>query len=161
MFIPSVSTFCVTDEIPFFIQLVAPSGYLDLREGEEPTLQVSLGRQVGVSIQEAFVWRDTTSSQGVVRLLSSGSIPRPSLDDTTPGAAAAALSSHSDSLLARGFKRGRTVKGTKGEIIENGKMKTWEWKGTVCNSGIQVGGCATEVMVINVSVLVTSGRWGS
>jgi len=27
-------------------------------------------------------------------------------------------------------------------------MKTWEWKGAVCNVGIEVGGCSTEVLVI-------------
>ena len=153
LFIPSVSSFCVTDEIPFFIQLVAPAGYLHLKDGEEPTLQVSLRRRIGISIQEASIWRDMTSSQGVVKPLSSGTLYRPSLDAPEPGPSALSLKlkPSSESILTRGFKRNRTIKGTREERIDNGKMKTWEWKGTVCNNGIKVGGCNTDVLVLNVS----------
>ena len=48
------------------------------------------------------------------------------------------------------------MKGEGEDKVENGKVKTWEWKGTVCNNGTKVGGCATDVMVINVSVLCFS-----
>lgn len=150
MFIPSVSAFCVTDEIPFFLQLVAPAGHLDLKDGEEPTLQVSLQRQVGISVQETFVWKDATSSQGAFKSLPSrNTIPR-------PGSSGALSSSPSgESLLTRGFKRNRTVKGARGERVENGAMKTWEWNGTVTNVGVKVGGCSTDVLVINVSTLLS------
>ncbi|KAF9646944.1 hypothetical protein BDM02DRAFT_3262020 [Thelephora ganbajun] len=148
LFIPSVSAFCVTDEIPFFLQLVAPAGYLNLKEGEEPTLQVSLQRQVGVSIQEIFIRRDTISSQGVVKSLPSGTIPQPSLA-TLASEAGVSSNSSGESILTRGFKKNRNVKGTRGDRIENGETKTWEWQGTVCNGRVKAGGCTTEVMVIN------------
>ena len=127
---------------------MAPAGYLDLKDGEEPTLQASLQRQVGVSIQEAFLWRDTTSSQGVLEPLSSGTIPQPSLDLLVPEAVVPPSSS-GESILTRTFKR--SVRGTRGRRVENGAMKTWEWKGAVQTVGIEVGGCSTEVLVINVS----------
>lgn len=92
-----------------------------------------------------------TSSQGVVKPLSSGTLSRPSLDVPPSGPPTLSLKPSSDSILTRGFKRNRTIKGTRGEKIENGKLKTWEWKGTVCNKGIKVGGCMTDVLVINVS----------
>lgn len=38
--------------------------------------------------------------------------------------------------------------------MENVKVKTWEWKGTVCNKGIKVGGCTADVLVINVSAIL-------
>ena len=98
------------------------------------------------------MWRDTTSSQGVVESLPSGTIPPPSLDAPTSEAVVSSNSS-GESILARGFRRNRSVKSTGGERFENGAMKTWEWKGTVRHSGIRVGGCSTEVMIINVSVL--------
>ncbi|KAF9778027.1 hypothetical protein BJ322DRAFT_1094457 [Thelephora terrestris] len=147
LFIPAVSAFCVTDEIPFFLQFVAPAGYFDLTEGEEPTLQVSLRRQVGLSIQETSLWRDMTSSQGFVKLLSSATHSRSTLDVPTPGPPALTSKSSSESILSRGFRRHRIAK--RDEIVENGKLKTWEWKGTVCNNGVKVGGCTTDVMVIN------------
>lgn len=148
LFIPSVTSFCVTDEIPFFIQLVAPAGYIDLKEGEDPTLQVSLRRRIGISIQEASIWRDMTSSQGVVKPLSSGTLSRPSLDAPPSRVPALSLKPSSESILTRGFRRNR-VKSTTGGRVENGKVKTWEWKGTVCNKGIKVGGCTADVLVIN------------
>ena len=30
--------------------------------------------------------------------------------------------------------------------------RTWEWKGTVCNIGVRVGGCSSKVLVIDVSI---------
>jgi len=149
LFIPSVSAFCVTDEIPFFIQLVAPAGYFDLKGGEEPTLQVSLRRQVGISIQESSIWRDMTSSQGVVQPLSSGTLSRSNLEATTSGTPVLAAKPSTESILTRGFRRNRSVKCASGERAENGKVKMWEWGGTVCNKGIKVGGCTTGVLVIN------------
>jgi len=130
---------------------VVPAGHPDLKESEQPSLQVTLQRKVGVSVQEMLMWSDTTSSQGVVKPLPSGTIPRSNLDALTPEAAVSSNSS-GESILTRGFRRNRNVKGTRGERVENGPMKTWEWKGTVRHSGVRVGGCSTEVMVINVSV---------
>lgn len=144
LFIPSVPTFCVTDEIPFFLQLVAPVGYLDLREGEEPKLQVSLQRQVGVSIQEVFIWKDTTSSQGVIETLPSGTFPPQDLDVTMSEAVASGSSG--ESMFTRGY---RNWKSTRSERVLTREMKTWEWRGTVRNSGVRIGGCSTEVMVIS------------
>lgn len=149
LFIPAVPTFCVTDEIPFFLQLVAPAEYFDPKEGEEPILQVSLRRQVGVSVQESAIWRDMTSSQGVVRPVSSGTLSQPPLEASSSKAPALSLKASAESILTRGFRRNRVMKGERGDNVENGKMKTWEWKGTVCNNGVKVGGCATDVMVIN------------
>lgn len=95
-----------------------------------------------------------TSSQGVVKLLSSGTLSPPSLDNA-PARRAPALSlkPSTESILTRGFKRSRSIKGTRGEKFENGGIKTWEWKGTVFSKGVTVGGCATDVLVINVSAL--------
>lgn len=141
-----------------------PAGYFDLKD-EEPTLQVSLQRQVGVSIQDIFVWKDTTSSKGMFKSLPSGTIPQSNLDTPTPEAVVPS-SSPGESILTRTFRRNRSIKGTRGERVENGAMKTWEWKGTVCNIGVTVGGCSTEVLVINVSVfylltfLCSCERWG-
>jgi hypothetical protein len=98
-----------------------------------------------------------TSSQGVVKSLSSGTLSRPSLDIPTSGPPALSLKPSSESILTRGFKRNRTIKGTRGERNENGTVKTWEWKGTVCNNGIKVGGCSTGVLVLNVSPLFVTG----
>ena len=92
-----------------------------------------------------------TSSQGVVKPLSSGTLSRPSLDPPARGPPALSLKPSSESILTRGFKRNRTVKGTRGEASENVKVNTWEWKGSVCNKGIKVGGCMANVLVINVS----------
>lgn len=147
LFIPSVPTFCVTDEIPFFLQLVAPVGYLDQKEDGEPKLRVSLRRQVGVSIQEVFVWKDTTSSQGVIEPLASGAFPPQDLDVTTSEAPVSSSSS-GESMLTRGFRKWN-ARGTRGERVETKEMKTWEWKGAVRNNGIRIGGCSTNVMVIN------------
>ena len=133
---------------------MAPAGYLDLKDGEEPTLQVSLQRQVGISVQEVLVWKDTTSSRGVLRSLPSGTIPRSNLDPLTPEAVVPPSPSD-ESILTRKFKRSRSVKSTRGERVENGAMKTWEWKGAVCNVGIEVGGCSTEVLVIKVSIFLS------
>ena len=124
---------------------MAPVGFLDLREGEEPKLQVSLQRQVGVSIQEVFIWKDTTSSQGVVEPLPSGTFPPEDLDVTTSEAVASGSSG--ESMLTRGF---RNWKSMRGERVSTTEMKTWEWKGTVRNNGVRIGGCSTEVMVISV-----------
>jgi hypothetical protein len=145
-----VSTFCVTDEIPFFLQLSAPAVYLDLKEGEAPRLEVALQRQVGVSIQEVLVWRDMTSSQGVVEPLLPGTIPPPDpgVPASDPGPDS---STFGESRLTFGFKRSRSVNDMKVGKAGNLEMKTWEWRGTVRNSGVTVGGCLTEVMVINVS----------
>ena len=133
---------------------MAPAGCLDLKDGEEPTLQVSLQRHVGLSIQEAFIWKDTTSSQGELKSLPSGTIPRSSFDRLAPEAAVSPGCSD-ESTLTRKFKRNRSAKGTRGERVENGAIKTWEWKGVVQNVGIEVGGCSTEVLVINVSVFLS------
>ena len=91
-----------------------------------------------------------TNSQGVFQSLPSGTVSRSGLDVVTSEAVVPS-SSPAESILTRGFKKNRNVKGAKGERVENGAMKTWEWKGTVCNIGIRVGGCSTEVMIINVS----------
>ena len=93
-----------------------------------------------------------TSSQGVVKHLSSGTLTRPSLDTaTTSDPPALTQKPSTESLFTRGFRRNK-VKTPTGEKIEDGKVKTWEWKGSVYNQGITVGGCDTEVLVINVSV---------
>jgi len=125
---------------------VAPVGYLDLREGEVPKLQVSLQRQVGVSIQEVFIWKDTTSSQGVIESLPSGTFPLQDLDVTMSEAVASGSSG--ESMLTRGY---RNWKSTRGERVLTREMKTWEWRGTVRNNGVRIGGCSTEVMVISVN----------
>lgn len=148
----------MTDEIPFFLQLVAPVGYFDQKGDEEPALQVSLRRQVGVSIQEVFIWKDTTSSQGVVKSLPSGTIPKPDVDISTSETITPSNSS-GGSGFARGFMRHRSFRALRGEKIDNGATRTWEWEGTVCNSGIKIGGCSTDVLVINVSVFRTSFRY--
>ena len=121
-----------------------------MKKGEEPSLDVSLQRQVGVSIQDTFAWMDSTSSQGVVESLPSGSMPPQNVDVSSSGAAIPS-SSHGEPRSVRGFMRHRSVKALRSEKIENGELRTWEWKGTVSNSGIKIGGCSTEVLVINVS----------
>ena len=138
---------------------MAPAGYFDLREGEDPTLQVSLRRRVGISIQEASLWRDMTSSQGVVKLLSSATHSRSTLEVPTTSTPALTSKSSSESILSRGFRRNRTIKRARDERVDSGKLKTWEWNGTVRNDGIKVGGCTTEVMVINVSDLLSWAVW--
>ena len=47
------------------------------------------------------------------------------------------------------------MKRVRDERVDSGKLKTWEWNGTVRNDGIKVGGCTTEVMVINVGDLLS------
>lgn len=149
LFIPAVSAFCVTDEIPFFLQLVAPAGYFDLKEGEDPVLQVSLRRRIGLSIQDSSIWRDMTSSRGVVKVLSSGTLSRAPFGAAPFQTPVLASKASTESILTRGFRRNRVVKGVRGERADGEKLRTWEWKGTVCNKGIKVGGCSTDVMVIN------------
>lgn len=51
------------------------------------------------------------------------------------------------------------MKRVRDERVDSGKLKTWEWNGTVRNDGIKVGGCTTEVMVINVSDLLSWAVW--
>jgi hypothetical protein len=97
-----------------------------------------------------------TSSQGVVKPISSGTLSPPSVEATTSGTPVLTAKPSTESILTRGFRRNRSVKGASGERAENGKVKMWEWKGTVCNKGINVGGCTTGVLVISVSTLLVS-----
>lgn len=89
----------------------------------------------------------------MLRSLPSGTIPRSNLEPLALEAVVPRFPG--ESILARKFKKNRSVKGAMGERVENGAMKTWEWKGTMCNVGIEVGGCSTEVLVISVSVLLS------
>ena len=59
------------------------------------------------------------------------------------------------SVLSRGLRRNRSVKGTRGERVETGAMNTWEWKGMVSSVGVKVRGCLTDVLAVNVSVLLS------
>jgi hypothetical protein len=90
----------------------------------------------------------------VLESLPSGTIPR-----SSPGPPArkvvAPPSFPDESAPARKLKRNRSIKGTRGERVENGAMRTWEWKGMVHNVGVKVGGCSTQVLIINVSVFVS------